>query len=130
MLANAHLSEPRSDRRHSCVLRTVDRHRGNSPLRTTDLDSLSRSLAVVHGELVLIHPFRDGNGRCARLLATLMALQAGLPPLDFGNLEGRGRRRYFAAIGAVLAGEYESLSALFRATIERSLRAAAVPSRR
>ncbi len=33
----------------------------------------------VHEELVLIHPFREGNGRVARLLSTLMAFQAGLP---------------------------------------------------
>lgn len=31
------------------------------------------ALAIVHAELILIHPFREGNGRLARLLATLMA---------------------------------------------------------
>jgi len=36
------------------------------------------ALAIVHTELILIHPFREGNGRLARLLATLMALLAGL----------------------------------------------------
>jgi len=35
------------------------------------------ALAEVHAELILIHPFREGNGRLARLLALLMALQAG-----------------------------------------------------
>ena len=45
------------------------------------------ALAIVHTELILIHPFREGNGRLARLLATLMALQAGLPPLDFSGFE-------------------------------------------
>src|SRR5579872_5954686 len=52
-------------------------------------DRLPRPIAVVHAELVLIHPFRDGNGRCARLLASLMALQLGLPPLDFGGIRGK-----------------------------------------
>jgi len=28
-------------------------------------------------ELILIHPFREGNGRIARFLSVLMALQAG-----------------------------------------------------
>jgi cell filamentation protein len=37
------------------------------------------AIAETHTELVLIHPFRDGNGRVARLLSTLMALQAELP---------------------------------------------------
>ena len=47
-----------------------------------------------------MHPFREGNGRLARLLALLMALQAGLPPLDFSPLTGRGKRAYIAGIHA------------------------------
>jgi cell filamentation protein len=80
-------------------------------------------LAVTHGELVLIHPFREGNGRCARLLAWLMALQAGLPPLDFAPLAGRGRRAYFAAVRAVWDRDYGPLEASFEAVIRRTLRA-------
>ena len=30
---------------------------------------VAEALAVVHAELILIHPFREGNGRVARLLA-------------------------------------------------------------
>lgn len=36
---------------------------------------VAETVAVVHAELVLVHPFRDGNGRLARLLALLMGLQ-------------------------------------------------------
>jgi len=35
--------------------------------------------AVIHKELVTIHPFSDGNGRAARLLMNLALLQAGYP---------------------------------------------------
>jgi Fic family protein len=35
--------------------------------------------AVIHKELVMIHPFIDGNGRAARLLMNLALLQAGYP---------------------------------------------------
>ena len=45
-----------------------------------------------------------GNGRIARLLATLMALQAGLTPLDFTGVRGQARQRYFAAIQAAMNG--------------------------
>lgn len=35
--------------------------------------------AIVHRELVTIHPFIDGNGRAGRLLMNLALLQAGYP---------------------------------------------------
>lgn len=35
--------------------------------------------ARIHGELVKIHPFVDGNGRTSRLLMNLVLMQAGLP---------------------------------------------------
>jgi cell filamentation protein len=56
-----------------------------TPCRFDTLADQASALAIVHSELILIHPFRDGNGRCARLLAMLMGLQAGLPALDFGG---------------------------------------------
>jgi len=56
-----------------------------TPCRFDTIGKTVKALAIVHTELVLIHPFRDGNGRVARLLATLMALQAELPPLDFSE---------------------------------------------
>ena len=35
--------------------------------------------AIIHKELVTIHPFIDGNGRAARLLMNLALLEAGYP---------------------------------------------------
>jgi cell filamentation protein len=90
---------------------------------------LARGLAEVHGELILVHPFREGNGRLSRLLALLMALQAGLPPLDFSPLAGRGKRPYIAAIHAALGRNYAPLSALFLLVIERSRQRAASSTR-
>ncbi len=81
------------------------------------------ALAVVHAELILIHPFREGNGRCARVLATLMALQAELPPLDFSGVQGKERRRYIAAIHQAMERNYEPMKEVFRRVIARSLRA-------
>ena len=46
-----------------------------------------RKIATVHLELLFIHPYREGNGRTARLLATLMALQAGFNGFDWEVLE-------------------------------------------
>ena len=81
-----------------------------------------KSIAVVHTELVLIHPFREGNGRTARMLATLMALQAGLPPLDFNGIKGKRRQEYVAAIHAGLNNQFEPMEEIFGAVIRRTLR--------
>jgi cell filamentation protein len=55
-----------------------------------------------------------------------MALQAGLPPLDFSPMLGRGRHIYIGAIHAAMARNYRPLAAVFEKIIGRSkLRAAA-----
>lgn len=86
------------------------------------IERTARALAVVHTELVLIHPFRDGNGRVARLLATLMALQGGLPPLDFSGLKGRRRKEYFTAIRMGLDRDYKQMEGIFSDVILKTLR--------
>ncbi len=45
-----------------------------TPCRFSLQEEIVQAIAVVHTELVLIHPFREGNGRVARILSTLMAL--------------------------------------------------------
>lgn len=81
---------------------------------------IAHALAVVHAELILIHPFRDGNGRVARLLAVLMGLQAGLPPLNFSALDGRGHAAYIAGIHAAMARNYAPLAAIFERVISQT----------
>ncbi len=79
------------------------------------------ALSVVHTELILIHPFREGNGRVARLLAALMALQAGLPFLDFSDIQGEKKGEYEAAVRSGMKRDYEPMEEIFRTVISRSL---------
>jgi cell filamentation protein len=58
------------------------------PAITWEVEKVIRAMAVVHTELILIYPFRDGDGRVGRLLSFLMALQAKLPLLDFSGIRG------------------------------------------
>jgi cell filamentation protein len=102
--------------------------RDYTPCGFAMLETQATALAIVHAELILIHPFRDGNGRCARLLATLMGLQAGLPALDFGGVRGTKKRDYIAAVHAALARDYAPMTAVFRAVIRRTLRSVAKTS--
>ena len=53
----------------------------------------------LHVSFVRIHPFFDGNGRMARLLANLPVLRAGQPPIV---IDARRRRQYIG-----LLAEYE-----------------------
>ncbi len=50
------------------------------------------SIAVVHAERLLIHPFRDGNGRLARWRADSLATQADYPAPAYG-FSGRGSKK-------------------------------------
>ena len=51
--------------------------------------------AKIHMAIVHIHPFWDGNGRLARLLANIILLKAGLPPLV---IETSQRREYIECL--------------------------------
>ena len=56
-----------------------------STLRNTykNRNDLFSDIAKVHGELLFIHPFREGNGRTARILANLMSRKQGYVSLKF-----------------------------------------------
>ena len=96
----------------------------HTPCRAGALAALAEVLAVVHVELLLIHPFREGNGRIARLLAVLMALQAGMPYLDFSKIKGNKKNEYFAAIRACIYRNYDPMSEIFNGLLSFALKVA------
>lgn len=51
-----------------------------------------------NGELLFIHPFREGNGRAARLLADMMAMKQGYHKLRFDRV---GRKEFDVYVSAV-----------------------------
>ena len=91
-----------------------------TPCTFDDPEKVLEALAITHCELVLIHPFREGNGRISRLLSTLMALQAGLPLLNFGVIKGKQRKAYFAAVQAGMGRNYRSMQEIFRRVVQAS----------
>ena len=54
-----------------------------------DIKTYAEIYAKVHMGIVHIHPFFDGNGRIARLLANIPLLKAGLPPLIISQQQRR-----------------------------------------
>ena len=94
-----------------------------TPCNFPDRNEIVKALAEVHTELVLIHPVREGNGRCSRILTSLMALQAGLPVLDFSVISGSRKSEYFAAVQLGMDRDYTPMEKLFAEIIECSIRA-------
>jgi cell filamentation protein len=81
-------------------------------------EDLAEAIAITHVELILIHPFRDGNGRLARLLADVMAVQAGQDLLDYTEWE-KQKSGYVAAIHAGAAGNYAPMTKLVIAAMKK-----------
>lgn len=94
-----------------------------TPCKFKSSEQIIKALAIIHTELVLIHPFREGNGRVARMLATLMALQAGLPPLDFSGIVGKKKKEYITAIQEGMSHNYRPMEKIFASVIQITLRA-------
>lgn len=82
-----------------------------TPCHGLDREALIDAIAVSHVEIILIHPFREGNGRLSRLLADVMAVQAGHEPLDYSTWDA-GKEAYFSAIRAGQGSDYAPMRQL------------------
>lgn len=89
-----------------------------TPCRPGDIREIAHVMARVQAELLFVHPFREGNGRIARWVTDLMAMQAQAPIPDYG-LSGTGsmaRRR--AYLDAVVRGDARDYVPLTRFLVE------------
>lgn len=65
--------------------------------------------AMAHLNLVMIHPFRDGNGRMARCLQTLVLAREGVLEPQFCSIEedlGRNTNAYYSVLEQVGQGAW------------------------
>lgn len=77
-------------------------------LRDDTSPSMVRA-AMAHLNLVLIHPFSDGNGRMARCLQSFVLASDGILSPEFLSIEehlGRNTTAYYAALTEVAAGRW------------------------
>ena len=63
-----------------------------------DEKKLIEDIAIVHCELIHIHPFREGNGRTSRIFADLMANRAGYPSLELDKFRKENYSKYIEAL--------------------------------
>ncbi|WP_394354163.1 Fic family protein [Chryseobacterium antibioticum] len=59
--------------------------------------------------MLFIHPFREGNGRTARILANLMVRKAGFSPLEFEKIGKKELEHYVVAVQKSAAKNYEPM---------------------
>ena len=87
----------------------------NLPDKYTSREELIKSIAIVHGELLFIHPFREGNGRTARMLANLMARKQGYDALLFEKINKENFDSYVKAVQKSAEKDYALMIALITA---------------
>ncbi len=89
---------------HPLMTQLVDWLRGSSGVST-----LVRS-ALLHLNLIAIHPFIDGNGRTARIVAALALLERGIQASDLISVEAylrRNRDEYVDELRTTLGYGYD-----------------------
>lgn len=77
-------------------------------LEASDAPVLARA-AMAHLNLVMVHPFRDGNGRMARALQTLVLAREQIMAPVFSSIEeylGRNTERYYDVLAEVGQGRW------------------------
>jgi len=83
---------------------------GDGLRNESDPTSSMLRAAMAHLNLVLIHPFSDGNGRMARCLQTLVLARAGVLDPTFCSIEeylGRNTDTYYAVLAEVAGGSFQ-----------------------
>jgi Fic family protein len=88
---------------------------------TTDAVQPVVIAAWMHHALTQIHPFQDGNGRIARLLASLILIKHHLFPLTVQRNE---KKKYIDALEWADNGQPQSLVDFFGATQKRNIETA------
>jgi cell filamentation protein len=76
-----------------------------------DKPELTLYLSECHIEFILIHPFREGNGRLSRLLFDMLSVRAGRGILDY-SVWDKHKDFYFKAIQAGVSGNVKPMSRL------------------
>lgn len=77
--------------------------------REEDAPALARA-AMAHLNLAMIHPFKDGNGRMARCLQSLVLVREGILAPEFASIEeylGAHTRDYYDVLAQVGGGRWE-----------------------
>jgi cell filamentation protein len=79
-----------------------------------DYQEMIKQVALIHAELLFIHPFREGKGRTARLFVDLIALKSGFERFNFEKIDEKKMADYIAAVQSAADKNYEPMITLFK----------------
>lgn len=74
--------------------------------------------AQLHHGIARIHPFSDGNGRTARLVANLLLMRKGYPPVV---LRKEDRKKYYACLAKADAGDITPFANFLAHSLDENL---------
>ena len=81
----------------------------NQKIKLGDTQQALTAYVQLHISFVRIHPFFDGNGRLARLVANIPVLMAGLPPIIIPREQRKeyidALSAYYFAVGQIRVGD-------------------------
>jgi Fic family protein len=91
----------------------------NKPDFIKELISL---IAWAHHRFLWIHPFKDYNGRIARLLINVILLNLNLPPIELKVETKKGRQKYVKALQNADRENYLDLERLIQEAVEETIK--------
>ena len=91
-----------------------------TPFYHGDKEVLCRFVSEVMSEILSIHPFREGNGRTARVIGSVIFLQNTLPPIAEWDRD-RDEVEYITACKAGIVMNYAPLAALLGRWLDTAL---------
>ncbi len=102
------------------MARLEERLFSRTPFSNADKDALCGFVAEVMNEILAIHPFREGNGRAARVVGSLIFLQNDLPPLSEWD-RARDKDEYIRACKAGILRDHAPLTAVLQRWLAAAL---------
>ena len=84
-----------------------------------DVDTITKDLAKLISEFLLIHPFREGNGRISRLICDIILAKNGFPMIGLNLKSGDN---YIQRVHSGYNCDYEPMQGLLKMKIEEELR--------
>lgn len=85
------------------------------------VEKLIETLSWCHHKFLWIHPFKDYNGRLARLLNNIVLLKVDLPPIELKVETMSGRKKYIQALQDADNGNLKKLEKIIKTAFIESL---------